>query len=227
LLLGPAVALAAAAPAAAAEVQIQGAVESWSPATVKILPGDTVVWSFPNPTETHNVQADETSTTTTPWTFFTEAGRPAPPASFKFDTPGTYAFRCFVHPGMKGAVTVGDPPPPPPPPLSEQPFYNDSAITTGAFETGSLDTAAPRLRGVKAKKSRRRVKVSFRVSEQSSVTVRLTRRGKKVRTKKASTSRTGSVTVAGLKRGRYSVRVTATDVAGNTSRARRASFRIR
>ena len=71
------------------------------------------------------------------------------------------------------------------------------------------------------------MRVSFRVSEQSVVTVRFKRGKKTVKTKKAAVSRRGSVTVAGLKAGRYGVRVRAKDVAGNASYSRGTSFRIR
>ncbi len=138
---------------------------------------------------------------------------------------------------MVGKVTVGSPPPPPPPPLSEQPFPNDGAITPAAFdggaitpaafEIGGLDAVKPALRGVSARKSRRWVRVSFRVSEQSVVSVRFVRRGRTVKTKKATAARRGSVTVRRLKPGRYAVRVQATDVAGNRSGVREESFTLR
>jgi hypothetical protein len=128
---------------------------------------------------------------------------------------------------MRGTVAVGSPPPLPPPPLSEQPFPNDSAITTGEFETGGTDTTRPALRGVFAKKSGKRVKVSFKVSEQSVVTVRLSRGGKTVKTRKAYVSKRGSVSVAVVKAGRYSVKVRATDIAGNLSAPRSTKLTIR
>jgi plastocyanin len=228
LLLGSALALLGAAPATAAEVQVQGLGTSWSNAAVRIAAGDTVTWSFPNPDETHNVQAASPSSGTTSWTYSTVPQRPAVTGSFRFDATGIYEFVCAVHADtMRGTVTVGDPPPPPPPPLSEQPFPNDGGITASGLETGGLDTTRPALRGVRAKRSGTRVTVSFGVSERSLVTVRLRRGGRTVRTAKAAASRRGSVTVRGLKAGRYAVKVTATDVAGNVSRSRSAAFRIR
>jgi plastocyanin len=236
LLLGSALALAAASPAAAAEVTI-GSDESnqaaplWAPATVTINPGDSVRWNLRSaltPALPHNVLSTTVAGTNS-WNFAAQAADGE--GVHTFTTPGRYQFYCQFHSngttGMAGTVIVGDPPPPPPPPLSEQPFPNDSAITVGALEIGGLDTTRPRLRSVRAKKSRKRVKVSFKVSEQSVVTVRFRRGGKTVKTKKAATARRGSVTVAGLKPGRYAVKVSATDVAGNASSARRASFRIR
>jgi len=229
LALGSVVALTAAAPAAAAEVVVNAVdPQAWDNPSVAIAAGDSVTWKFDGTSQplTHNVQADAKVTGDTPWQFYSPPGTPA---TLKFDTPGRYRFACVFHEGsMFGYVTVGNPPPPPPPPLSEQPFVNDSAITPAGYETGGgLDTAKPRLRSVKAKQSRKRVKVSFRVNEQSVVTVRLTRGRKTVKTKRAATGSRGSVTVAGLKPGRYAVKVVATDVAGNASSSRRASFRIR
>lgn len=225
LLLGSAVALAAATPAWAAEEQIRGLdTFVWDKPDVKVAVGDTVTWSFPGTAQPHNVAA-----TSANWAGFRgNAGVPGETKSFTFQAEGIYTYVCEIHATtMTGTVTVGSPPPPPPPPLSEQPFPNDSAITTDALEIGGVDSTRPRLRGINAKKSGKRVKVSFRVSERSVVTARFARGGKTVKTKRASVGRRGSVTVAGLKPGRYAVKLTATDVAGNASSTRRASFRIR
>jgi plastocyanin len=235
LLLGTAIALAAASPASAAEVTI-GSDESnrdaplWAPATVTISPGDSVRWNLRSavtPALPHNVLST-TVAGSNGWSF--EAQAAAGEGTYTFTAPGRYQFYCQFHSngttGMAGTVIVGNPPPPPPPPLSEQEFPNDSALT-GPFETGSVDTTRPRLRRVKARKSGRRVRVSFRVSERSVVTVRFRRGGKTVKRKRAVVGRRGSVTVRGLKPGRYAVKVSARDVAGNASSPRRASFRIR
>jgi plastocyanin len=226
VLLSSALALVIASPAAAAEVEIKALDVSsspraagnpgWDKEDVTILPGDTVRWTFAGTQLPHNVASKSPN-----WNVKTPYDNPG--TAVTFDAPGRYDFFCDVHGNsMYGTVVVGEPPPPP---LSEQPFPNDGALT-GAFETGGVDSTKPRLRGVKAKKSGRRVKVSFRVSEQSVVTVRFARGGKTVKSKKAAVGRRGSVTVAGLKPGRYVVKLMATDVAGNASTARRASFRI-
>jgi plastocyanin len=225
LLLGSAVALAAAAPATAADVQIYGLdTPAWDKPALNVAVGDSVTWSFPGTAQPHNV-----SSTSANWAgFHGNQGIPGETKSFTFAAEGTYTYVCEVHSDkMTGTVTVGSPPPPPPPPLSEQPFPNDSALATDALETGGLDTTGPALRNVKAKRSGKRVRVSFRVSEQSVVVVRFSRGGKTVKTKKAAVSSRGSVTVAGLKPGRYAVRLRATDVAGNASSSRGASFRLR
>jgi plastocyanin len=224
LLLGSAVALAAASPAAAAEVAVHGLdTQVFDKPAIKIAAGDTVKWTF-DAGLPHDVTANSAN-----WIpFKSETTAPAPPTEFTFTTPGVYTYVCSIHSTtMKGEVTVGDPPPPPPPPLSEQPFPNDGTVSPDAFEVGGIDTTDPRLRRVAAKRSGKRVRVSFRVDEQSLVTVRFQRGRKVVRTKRAATGRRGSVTVRGLKPGRYRVKVVATDPAGNDSALRRASFRIR
>jgi plastocyanin len=222
VLLGTGLALGIAAPASAAEVAVRGLdTEAFDKPEVSIELGDTVKWTF-DAGLPHDVTP--TSANWAPWH---TATKPAPPVEFKFDAVGTYTYVCSVHSTtMRGTVTVGNPPPPPPPPLSEQPFPSDSSLAGIELETGGLDVEQPRLRSVAAKRSGKRVRVSFRVNEQSVVTVRLKRGRKVVKTKKASTASRGSVTVAGLKPGRYAVQVRATDPAGNVSSLRRASFRV-
>jgi plastocyanin len=232
LLLGSVLALVAAAPAAAAEVTIgsdetDGAHPVWSPASVAIQPGDTVRWNLTSalsPPLPHDVLSTAMAGDDS-WSF--EAG--SPEGTYTFTTPGRYRFYCRFHSdgssGMVGTVVVGNPPPPPPPPPGETPWPNDSS-EPAALEVGGLDRTKPTLSRVSARRSGKRVQVSFKVSEQSVVTVRLARRGKSVKTKKARTSGRGSVTVAGLKAGRYSVKVTATDVAGNHSGMRTAHLTV-
>jgi plastocyanin len=222
-LLGCVVALGAAAPAAAAEVQVRG-LDSlvFDKPEIAIAAGDTVTWTF-EPTLPHNVLAMSAN-----WGHRSDPGTPAAPTSFTFTAEGVYEYVCEVHTStMQGKVTVGSPPPPPPPPLSEQPFPNDGAITPAAFEIGGLDRVKPTLRRVSARKSGNRVRVSFRVGERSVVAVRFVRRGRTVKTKTTTAARDGSVTVRGLKPGRYAVGVRATDVAGNTSRARKVLLTLR
>jgi plastocyanin len=224
--LGLALALVAAVPAAAAEIHVQGLGESWTPAKITATAGDTVVWSFPNPAEVHNVQADVQPGTAN-WTFETQASMPAQTASFKFEAEGIYQFKCMVHPAMIGDVTVGNPPPPPPPPLSEQPFPNDTPSPI-ALESVGLDTTRPTLRSVRVQRMKRGAKISFRVSEQSVVTVRFKRGGKVVKTATldAYKSYRGKFR-KGLRAGRYRVELRAEDVAGNRSALRTARVTLR
>jgi plastocyanin len=226
LLLGSTLALVAAAPAAAAEVQVQGLGTSWSISEVRIAAGDTVVWTFPNPEEVHNVQANVVPGTTS-WTYSTQPQMPALPGSYKFDTPGVYGFICQVHSAMSGRVTVGDAPPPPPPPLSEQPFPNDSSLP-GVLETGGLDVTKPTLGAVRVRRASHGARIRFRVSEYAIVTVRFKRGGKTVKsaTFNASGSYHGTLR-KGLRPGRYRVELRAEDVAGNRSGMRTAHVTVR
>ena len=125
-----------------------------------------------------------------------------------------------------GRTTSANPPPPPPPPLSEQPFTNDASFDPATLETGGLDTTRPKLRKVALDRSGRRLKLRFRVSERSEVTVRLVRAGKRVRTKRVSARSRGSVTLRGLRPGRYRVQLRARDLAGNASGARVAHVTV-
>jgi plastocyanin len=226
ILLGPAAALAAAAPAAAAEVQVQGLdTLTWDKPALSISVGDTVRWTFAGTTQPHNVQS-----TSPNWAppVDSPSGVPTPDVTHTFAAEGVYTYVCKIHATtMTGTITVGSPPPPPPPPLSEQPFPNDTAITTGSFEIGGVDVTDPKLRGVRVKRAGKRVRVAFKVSEQSVVTVKLTRHGKTLAKKRARTASRGRVTFGKLAAGRYRVALTARDAAGNTSSRKSARVTVR
>jgi plastocyanin len=230
LLLGSTLALVAAAPAAAAEVEVK-AIDSpatWDKPQVTVTAGDTVRWTFAGTQQPHNVASNSPN-----WQYRTEYGVPAPPGAYTFATPGVYDFVCEVHATtMTGRVTVtdesGNPPDPPDPPgPGEQPFPNPSDFP-GELETGGLDTERPELHGVRMKGVRRGARVRFRVSERARVTLRVMRRGIPVKTKHVrAAKRRRTVTIRGLRRGRYRVVLRAVDPAGNRSRAvsRRVRFR--
>jgi plastocyanin len=206
---------ALAAPAAAAGQTVQavdgtgtpGNPDRWAPANVTIRPGETVTWSFAGTLGFHNVASDPSLT---PWAF--DNGPPGvakPPASYRFDTPGFYAFLCQAHgTTMTGVVTVTDPsgappPPPPPPPPSQQPWPN-----------------APTARGAR---------VWFRLSEAGRVRIAVRRGRRTVRARRANVrSGASAVTVRGrLRPGRYRVEVRAWDLAGNRSALKRARVTVR
>jgi plastocyanin len=237
LLLGSAVAIVVATPAAAADVQVQGLdTLVWDKPEVTVAAGDTVRWTFDGTTQPHNVLA-----TSPNWAGFrSNPGVPAPAAERTFTEPGFYAYVCEIHPNtMVGKVTVTDatgapPPLPPPPPLSEQPLSNDGALPsvpgTGelVLETGGLDTRRPTLSSVRVRRAGRGARVSFRVSERSRVTVRFKRGGRIVKTAKLSASGGYRGTFRkGLRAGRYRVELRAEDVAGNRSGLRAAHVMLR
>ncbi|RKQ87556.1 plastocyanin [Solirubrobacter pauli] len=230
--LGCVVALVAAAPAHAGNVDVFAvdAGEKWDKSTVNINPGDTVTWRFDNTALPHNVEAEGTSPDPawTPTAFKTTplvASPPSPP--FQFNTPGTYTFVCEVHrTTMRGTVVVGNPAPVVVP-LSEQSFANDAA-TPVALEKVELDKAKPKLSKVSAKRvARGSVRVRFRVNEESTVLVSLKRGGKTVKKAEYEGTGTRSVTLKGAKAGRYSVQVRATDIAGNRSSLKKTSITVR
>jgi plastocyanin len=230
-----AIAAAVGAPAASAADQTVQAVDGtaadnfnnrWSPRDVTVKSGEKVTWSFAGTAAAHNVQSE-----TSNWSFHTDIGVAKPPAIFTFATPGTYGFVCQVHPDtMKGTVTVTDaggnpPPPPPPPPLSEQPFPNDSPPPTVLEIT---DEQRPSLTRVRISRVARGARVRFRLSEPARVTIRFKRGRKTVKTRRVDARKgTRTVTVRGLRAGRYRVEVRARDLAGNQSRLKRARLSVR
>ena len=229
IVLGAALPLIVAAPAAAAQTTIVGTdQQTWDKPHVTVAPGDTVVWTFPGTQQVHNVASNSPN-----WAYQSPLAQPAPDGAFTFTSPGVYAFICQVHSGMTGDVTVTDaggapPPPPPPPPPSQQPFPNDG-VAPPALETGGLDTTPPKLRNVRVRRVERGARIRFRVSERARVTVRLERGGKVVRTRHVDAVGRERLTVRGkaLRAGRYRVRLRAEDVAGNRSGARTARMTIR
>lgn len=102
---------------------------------VKIAPGETVHFDYPNGTASHNVEfkGPQPHCTQTAGAVIWQDSPPLPkfalPAGWAgdctFDSPGVYAFVCSVHPDeMKGSVTVGTvaqatPTPTPTPPVRD------------------------------------------------------------------------------------------------------------
>ena len=210
--------------AADATVQTMDATNTFSPAEVTVKVGEKVTWNFS--AMPHNVKNNSTN-----WGIETKYLVAPQIASNTFTTPGEYLFLCQLHgTTMTGKVTVLDeagtpPPPPPPPPLSEQPWTNDIPPLS-VFEV--RDTSAPKLDRVKVSRVKRGVKVGLRLSEAGKVTVKATR-GRSVTTRTFEVAKgTRSVTLRGLKAGRYRVRVSAKDLAGNAAKAHpRAGVTVR
>lgn len=81
-------------------VHIEGV--CFSPAIVQIGAGETVTWVNDHSKAPHSVTGASTS-----WGSFDELA-PGKSWSHQFTTQGTYPYYCFLHPGMVGAVVVGD-----------------------------------------------------------------------------------------------------------------------
>ena len=200
----------------------------WDPATPTVKVGEKVTWTFAGTSSLHNVKS-----TSDNWQLETPFAAAGPDAGYTFTAPGTYSFVCKLHEStMVGSVTVTDetgapPPPPPPPPLSAQPFVNDAPALT-VLEV--RDTIRPTLDRVKVSRVSRGARVRFRLSEAGKVAIKLTRNGRRVKTRTVETTRKGtrSVLIRGLKAGRYRVEVKARDLAGNAAkRTTRARITVR
>jgi plastocyanin len=92
------VALAAPAAARADSVFVFAQTQSFSPKTVDVLTGDTVIWRNTSQ-KTHNVKFDKEGY---------NSGRfgPGEVRNHPFPTAGVYAYHCTIHTGMTGAVGV-------------------------------------------------------------------------------------------------------------------------
>jgi plastocyanin len=202
-----------------------GSDNRWTPNALTVKAGETVTWSFAGTTLAHNVKS------AAGWDLMNGPAVAGPPATYTFTTPGTYEFFCQLHATpMRGTITVTDaagtaPPPPPPPPLSEQPVANDYP---GPTVLEVRVTVAPTLDRVTVTRARKAAKVRVRLSEAGKVAVELTR-GKLVKRRTVEVAKgTSSFTIAGLRKGTYRVKVTATDLAGNAAKSsKRARITVR
>lgn len=96
-------ALAAAAPAEAATIDIRIDRSSFSPADVTVNAGDTVRWTNRDNTN-HQVVSDAGA-------FVSPILGPGKSHSFVFENPGTYRYRDALRPSTRGVVRVQGPPP--------------------------------------------------------------------------------------------------------------------
>jgi plastocyanin/type 1 glutamine amidotransferase len=87
-----------------ATISVTGTETTWTPSTVTVATGDTVRWTFTGSTQAHNVRS-----TSGNWNVNTPIETNQAPYDHTFTTAGTYTFRCDVHGGMTGTVTVEDP----------------------------------------------------------------------------------------------------------------------
>jgi plastocyanin len=85
---------AAATPVKASEVVAKDT--RFNPATVEVPAGTTVTWKFQDGSVPHDVKGDG----------FESKTQSSGSYQHRFDAPGTYAYRCTLHSGMKGRVVV-------------------------------------------------------------------------------------------------------------------------
>ena len=73
----------------------------FSPTVLHVRPGEAVTWTNTDPFG-HNVMGASAS-----WGSF-DLLKPGRSVTYRFTRVGTYPFVCTMHPGMVGAVVVGD-----------------------------------------------------------------------------------------------------------------------
>jgi plastocyanin len=74
---------------------------AFTPGTQTIHVGESVTWTFDQPSAPHNV-----SSTSGPDSFFSGAPQGKGTYTHEFVKPGTYTYVCTVHPFMKGTIVV-------------------------------------------------------------------------------------------------------------------------
>jgi len=121
--------------------------------------------------------------------------------SFKFAVPGRYRYICLIHPDrMSGVVQVGD------------------------------DTVDPLVTKVKARRGKKSVRLSFRISEEAKAKATFIRAGKVAKTIRTKTLREGARSVLfkpkTLKAGRYRVKLEVTDLEGNAAKSISKRFTV-
>jgi plastocyanin len=204
--------------AADAVIDARSGPNRFEPSTVTINVGDKVTIRNTLGNGLHNVR----------WEDRQEAEMDVGPqwtTERRFTTAGTYRFYCEPHRGggMVGTVNVQGPPatsvpgttstqeqPPPPPPTD----------TGGTVPSPPPpDTTAPAATRTRVLASRRGVRLRFTLSEPAEAIVRVLRRGRRV-ARRTFDLRAGRVSVRvrrALRPGRYRIRLTLVDAAGNRS----------
>jgi plastocyanin len=231
--------LALPAAASAATVGIQGlddgGLTRFSPADAKAAPGDSATWSFPTAAAPHNVFVVPPGVDPANTAAHESLGIALPGGGTKFsrtlDKAGIYLYYCSFHGGlapggMSGRVVVGAVTAPPPLPTGPAPRPN-TTVFSGPFEEG--DVTPPALTKVGVLAAGRTLRVRYVLSEPGTVTVRLARGRRVIRTA-VFKDRGAGVGTAAVKRigpGRYTVRVSATDAAGLGSRVVRRKVAVR
>jgi plastocyanin len=98
---GPVVGVAGANLGQAAAKVTANASLQFAPGTITVGAGQIIQWTVAPDSVPHNVTFDSNGTLTSPATL-----GPGESWQVKFSVPGTYAYRCTIHDGMNGQVTV-------------------------------------------------------------------------------------------------------------------------
>src|SRR3954466_4736139 len=209
---------AAAAPASAADGSISNF--AFNPASGTIMQGDAVTWTWAGPDTNHSVTSDPNQTDS----FDSDPGRtptsadhlPGSTFAHTFNTSGTFTYICKVHPFMTGKVVVNGPNGEPPPDTTAPAF-------TGASAKGGRK-CKPHARNCKAKPTT----VKFTLSEDATVKLAVPKRPKAgvTRSFKAG-AHSIKLSVKKLPPGKYGLKLTATDAAGNASPAKTLKAKVR
>lgn len=186
----------------------------WDPSgDLAVQTGDKVTWTFEE-NSFHNVEA-----TSDNWDL--NSGQPptVDPVSYVFRKAGTYTFTCRVHPGaMDGTITATGPDIEDPPPPTET--VTPTPTPTPSVQPSPPDTTAPTVSSVNVRTLRRGARVRFALSEPATVTLKLLRSTRVLKTVRVQARGVKTVTVrsAKLRKGRrYRVELLARDARGNTS----------
>ena len=95
----------ASTPAAAANHSVSLAGFNFAPSSLTIQVGDTVTWTHDGSSIPHSVTADDGSFDSNP-TCPAQCMGADDTFQHTFSQPGTYAYHCEIHNGMKGTITV-------------------------------------------------------------------------------------------------------------------------
>jgi plastocyanin len=209
-----------------------------TPPVVNLTTGEAVDFAFPgnpaNPNNRYNQPHNAVSNGAN-WTFVSHdaSNDPVPPATTpNFNTAGDYEFVCGVHPFMTGTIHVTGPD------ITPTPTPTQSATPTPTPQPGGgntpppaaqPDAIRPTVRRMKLKALRRAARVTFRLSEPATVTIRVKKRKRVIASKRYQAqagTRTVTLRSRKLKKGRYTLEILARDAAGNRSVAARKTLRI-
>lgn len=218
---------------------------------LEIETGQTVKWQFAG--TMHNVASDNAVEADPRWEPYIYPGpgdfamaEVGSSTEFTFYRQGEYRFVCKLHPDtMKGVIVVeGDDLPIPTPTATPTATATATATatptaiptpddhTTTPPPSPEADATKPALSRIKLRGQRRAVRVTFTLSEPATVTLQVRKRGKKKVVRALSVqARAGTRTVvirgSKLRKGRYTVSLTARDAMSNLSATSTSALRIR